>query len=33
MIKVSWEGISGGDAVQNSVDTFFARLPPTREPA
>jgi Family of unknown function (DUF5947) len=33
MIKVSWEGISGGDAVQNSVDTFFGRLPGTREPA
>jgi uncharacterized protein DUF5947 len=26
MIKASWEGISGGDAVRNAVDVFFARL-------
>jgi hypothetical protein len=28
MIKATWEGISGGDAVQNAVEAFFARLPP-----
>jgi hypothetical protein len=33
MIKASWEGISGGDAVQNSVDAFFARLGDTRSAA
>jgi hypothetical protein len=33
MIKVSWEGISGGDAVRNAVDAFFGRLSPAREPA
>jgi uncharacterized protein DUF5947 len=26
MIKATWEGISGGDAVPNAVDAFFARL-------
>jgi uncharacterized protein DUF5947 len=26
MIKATWQGISGGDAVRNAVDTFFARL-------
>jgi hypothetical protein len=26
MIKATWEGISGGDAVRNAVDAFFARL-------
>ena len=26
MIKATWEGISGGDAVANAVDLFFARL-------
>lgn len=26
MIKASWQGISGGDAVRNAVDVFFARL-------
>jgi hypothetical protein len=25
-IKVSWEGISGGDAIERAVPTFFARL-------
>jgi hypothetical protein len=33
MIKASWEGISGGDAVQNSVEAFFARLRDTRSAA
>jgi Family of unknown function (DUF5947) len=33
MIKASWEGISGGDAVQSSVDAFFARLRDTRSAA
>src|SRR4029453_3109304 len=33
MIKATWEGISGGDAVQNAVDAFFARLPPSRSAA
>jgi hypothetical protein len=28
-IKATWEGISGGDAVQNAVDAFFARLAPS----
>jgi hypothetical protein len=26
MIKATWEGISGGDAVSNAVRAFFARL-------
>lgn len=26
MIKATWEGISGGDAVERAVDGFFARL-------
>jgi Family of unknown function (DUF5947) len=26
MIKSTWEGISGGDAVENAVASFFARL-------
>jgi len=26
MIKATWEGISGGDAVRNAVEAFFARL-------
>jgi hypothetical protein len=26
MIKATWEGISGGDAVRNAVDAFFAQL-------
>jgi hypothetical protein len=25
-IKSTWEGISGGDAVENAVEAFFARL-------
>jgi Family of unknown function (DUF5947) len=25
-VKVSWEGISGGDAIERAVPTFFARL-------
>jgi hypothetical protein len=25
-IKVSWEGISGGDAIERAIPTFFARL-------
>ena len=25
-IKVSWEGISGGDAIERAVPTFFERL-------
>jgi hypothetical protein len=29
MIKATMEGISGGDAVQNAVESFFARLPPS----
>jgi hypothetical protein len=33
MIKATWQGISGGDAVQNAVDTFFARLPDARSAA
>jgi hypothetical protein len=33
MIKASWEGISGGDAVRNSVEAFFARLRGTRSAA
>jgi hypothetical protein len=33
MIKASWEGISGGDAVHNAVEAFFARLPPSRSAA
>ena len=33
MIKATWEGISGGDAVQNAVDAFFARLPDARSAA
>jgi len=33
MIKATWEGISGGDAVQNAVEAFFARLPPSRSAA
>ena len=33
MIKAGWEGISGGDAVQNAVDTFFAALPDARSAA
>jgi hypothetical protein len=33
MIKSTWEGISGGDAVESSVQTFFARLPDTRSAA
>jgi hypothetical protein len=33
MIKSTWEGISGGDAVENAVETFFARLPDTRSAA
>jgi hypothetical protein len=32
-IKATWEGISGGDAVQNAVEAFFARLPPSRSAA
>ncbi len=26
-VKASWEGISGGDAVERAVPTFFERLP------
>jgi len=26
MIKSTWEGISGGNAVENAVESFFARL-------
>jgi hypothetical protein len=26
MIKATWQGISGGDAVRDAVDAFFARL-------
>ena len=26
MIKATWEGISGGDAVENAVAAFFAGL-------
>jgi hypothetical protein len=33
MIKASWEGISGGDAVRNSVEAFFARLRGARSAA
>jgi hypothetical protein len=33
MIKATWEGISGGDAVRNAVEAFFARLPDTRSAA
>ena len=33
MIKASWEGISGGDAVPTSVEAFFARLRDTRSAA
>ena len=33
MIKARWEGISGGDAVENAVDAFFARLPDARSAA
>jgi hypothetical protein len=33
MIKSTWEGISGGDAVQNAVDAFFRRLRDTRSAA
>jgi hypothetical protein len=33
MIKATWQGISGGDAVQNAVDTFFAGLPDARSAA
>jgi hypothetical protein len=29
MIKAGWEGISGGSAVQDSVDAFFARMQPS----
>ena len=33
-IKMSWEGISGGDAIDRAVPTFFARLRQrSREPA
>jgi Family of unknown function (DUF5947) len=30
MIKASWQGISGGDAVSDAVAAFFARLPDAR---
>lgn len=30
MIRASWEGISGGDAVENAVATFFGDLEATR---
>jgi hypothetical protein len=30
MIKASWQGISGGDAVSDAVAAFFARLPNAR---
>jgi hypothetical protein len=33
MIKARWEGISGGDAVENAVEAFFARLSETRSAA
>jgi uncharacterized protein DUF5947 len=33
MIKATWEGISGGDAVANAVEAFFARLPDARSAA
>lgn len=33
MIKARWEGISGGDAVENAVEAFFARLTDTRSAA
>jgi hypothetical protein len=33
MIKARWEGISGGDAVENAVEAFFARLNETRSAA
>jgi uncharacterized protein DUF5947 len=33
MIKSTWEGISGGNAVENAVEAFFARLPRTRSTA
>jgi hypothetical protein len=25
-IKMSWEGISGGDAIERAIPTFFERL-------
>ncbi len=33
MIKASWQGISGGDAVSDAVAAFFARLPDARSAA
>jgi hypothetical protein len=33
IIKATWEGISGGDAVRNAVEAFFARLPDARSAA
>jgi hypothetical protein len=33
MIKASWQGISGGDAVSDAVAAFFARLPNARSTA
>ncbi len=33
MIKATWEGISGGDAVANAVEAFFARIPDARSAA
>ena len=33
MIKARWEGISGGDAVENAVEAFFARLTDSRSAA
>jgi len=33
MIKATWEGISGGDAVGNAVEAFFARLSEARSAA
>ena len=33
MIKSTWEGISGGNAVENAVESFFARLQDARSTA
>jgi hypothetical protein len=33
MIKATWEGISGGNAVAKAVEAFFARLPDARSAA
>jgi hypothetical protein len=32
-IKATWEGISGGNAVENAVQAFFARLSQARSAA